>query len=381
MVVMLLDHARDFVHREGLTGDPLAPGSPPALFFTRWITHFCAPTFVLLAGLSARLQLERGTPRAELAGWLGRRGLFLVLLELVVLRPLIWFQFDYAFLAHLQVIWAIGWAMAGLALLLRLRANDAVIGTLGLLLVAGHNLLPYVHVDWTEAPWSWHALYVVLLRRGGIQFGEGGPVAFVHYPLLPWFGVMACGFWLGRWFLRPDAERRRRLLATGTAAVLGFLLLRGLGAYGDPRPWSPQAAVGESLLAFLRVEKYPPSLLFVLMTAGPAVLALGLWDRVRGDGPARLLITIGRVPLFFYVLQWPAVHLASRLFQWLAGQPLGWDAPNPVTLGTELPPGCGFGLGAVWLAWALCLLVLAPLAVGFAKWKRANAHRAFVHYV
>ncbi|MFY9344603.1 MAG: heparan-alpha-glucosaminide N-acetyltransferase domain-containing protein [Planctomycetota bacterium] len=379
MVVMLLDHARDFVHRDGLTGDPTAPGSGAALFFTRWITHFCAPSFVLLAGVAARLQQQRGLPPRDLAGYLWRRGLFLVLLEVVVLRPLIWFQFDYAFLAHLQVIWAIGWSMCGLALLLRLGVRPTAIALLGVALVAAHNLLPHVRVDF--AGWSsWQALVILLLRRGAIQFGADGPVAFVQYPLLPWFGVLLCGYALGALFALPADARRRWLWRAGLGATALFVLLRGLAHYGDPDRWAAEPGFATNVFAFLRTEKYPPSLQFVLMTVGPALMALAAFDGVRRDGALRHLVAVGRVPLFFYVLQWPAVHLVSRLFQWLAGQPVGWDSPNPLVL-TELPPGCGFSLPVVYAAWTICLAALVPLSVGFARWKAANGHRRWLHYV
>ncbi len=380
MIVMLLDHTRDFVHREGLTGDAMDPTTTtPALYFTRWITHFCAPTFVLLAGLASRLQLARGTTRPELSSYLLQRGLFLVALELVVLRPLIWFQLDYSLLAQLQVIWAIGWSMCGLALLVRLRVPDAWIGAIGVLVLATHNLIPHTPFDWTQFP-SWKALWMILFVRGGLQFGgDQGPVAFVQYPVLPWFAVMLCGFWIATRFSLPPELRRRWLGRAGAATAGLFVLLRALTTYGDPSPWTAQPSLLANVYMFLRVEKYPPSLHFALMTLGAALLALAAFDRHQANPLSRVVITVGRVPLFFYVLQWPAVHLVSRLFQWLAGQPIGWESPNPLTL-TALPPNCGFSLPTVYLAFILGLLVLVPLSLAFARWKQQNPHRAWLHY-
>ncbi len=380
MVVMLLDHTRDFVHREGMSGDPTDPATTTAaLFFTRWITHYCAPTFVLLAGLSARLQLQRGMSRAELTSYLWQRGLFLVALEVVVLRPLIWFHLDYSLLAHLQVIWAIGCSMCGLAFLLRLPV--AAIGALGLVIVAGHNLLGHEPVAFVAFP-SWHGLWVLLHVKAGLQVGgQSGPVAFVQYPLLPWFGVMLCGYWLGTLYALPTAARRRWLLRLGVIATITFVGLRAFGCHGDPFPWEHQPTLVKNVFAFLRLEKYPPSLQFLLMTIGPALVALALFERVRGDGAMRALVALGRVPLFFYILQWPAVHLVSRLFQWLDGQPMGWDAPLPSTLGEELPRLCGFSLPVVYLAYAVCLAVLVPLSIVFARWKQRHPQLAWLRYL
>jgi len=381
MVFMLLDHARDFVHRDGLTRNPSDPDTTTAaLFFTRWITHFCAPTFVLLAGASARIQLDRGVERKALASFLVERGLILVALELVLLRPLIWFQLDYSFAAHLQVIWAIGWSMCALGVLLRAVPPLWAAPALGVALALTHNLV--AHRRFTFAPLlSWEGLGLLLERKGALALaGEDGPIAFVQYPLLPWFAVMACGFGVGSLYAFDAAMRRRRLLTLGAALTLAFLLLRGLRLYGDPVDWRPRDEVLRSLFAFLDVEKYPPSLHYLAMTLGPALVALALLERGRLAAPLRVLATIGRVPLFFYVLQWPAVHLTSRLFQWLDGQPLGWDTPNPLTLEGDLPAGCGFGLGAVYLAFALCLAVLAPLSLAFARWKTAHAERRWLRY-
>lgn len=369
MVLMLLDHARDFLHYEGLSADPTDPArTTAALFFTRWATHFCAPVFVLLAGLAVRLQLQRVGDARAVAARLWRRGLGLVALELVVLRPLIWFQLDYGFLAHLQVIWAIGWSMVALSLLL--RAPSWLPLLLGALIVAGHGLLP--HVPFAFAPWrSPEAMRLLAFGRGSLAFGDDGPFVFVQYAVVPWFGVMLLGFALGALYALPAATRRRWLAWLGLGALLVFALLRATGAYGDPTPWTAAPDPLRSLFSFLRVEKYPPSLQYCLMTLGPALLVLALTDGLRAAGCWSPLVVLGRVPLFFYVLQWPAVHLCARLFQWLAGQPLGWDAVNPVEF-ERLPPGCGFPLLVVYAGWAVCLLVLMPLAYW---WDRRGRRR------
>jgi uncharacterized membrane protein len=320
---------------------------------------------VLLAGLSARLQRLRGSTPAELSRYLARRGLFLVALELLVLRPLIWFNLDYSFAAHLQVIWVIGWSMVVLAGLVRLP--PAVSAAFGLALVLGHDLLDRYQVAWpADSPGE--ILWVLLHQKAPAVLGER--IAFVQYPLVPWVGVMALGYALGGAWALERAARVRLLLRLGAGTLALFLVLRATNLYGDPRPWSVQASAWRTAASFLALEKYPPSLLFLAMTLGPALLALAALDGVRAGRLARPLVVFGRVPLFFYVLQWPAVHLAARLFQLATGQPLGWDAVNPLTLGPSLPEGCGFGLGAVYLAWALILVALWPLSAAYGGLKR-----------
>jgi uncharacterized membrane protein len=364
MVVMVLDHARDFVHRDGLAGDPTDPSTTtPALFFTRWITHFCAPTFVFLAGLSVRLQLQRGADPAALGRATLRRGVQFVLLELVVLRPLMWFQLDYALLAFLQVIWAIGWGMVGLGVLLRWPGSRAAIAPLAVAIVAGHNLLEATPFSFAGIG-SLEAVHIVLFGRGGIAFGDGGPVAVAQYAIVPWLGVMLLGFAAGRLFALLAERRRRWLVWLGALGCGAFVLLRSTHGYGDPTEWHADATSGwRTVFAFLRVEKYPPSLQYCLMTLGPMLLLLAAAERVRGDGRLAWIVRLGKAPLFFYVLQWPLVHLVSRLFQWLDGQPIGWDAPNIRDFGQPLPEGCGFSLPVVYLAWALGLAVLVPLTL------------------
>lgn len=383
MVVMVLDHTRDFVHREGMTADPMDPATTtPALYFTRWITHFCAPVFVLLAGLAVRLQAASRN-NAEVAARLWRRGLSLVALELLVLRPLIWFQLDPALLAFLQVIWAIGWSMCGLALLLRWRVPVGVIGSLGLLVVAAHNLLSSSSFQFLvlgDIGDVGRACWLILMRQGVLQLGQDGPVVIAKYALLPWFGVLLLGHWLGGVFALAPESRRARLLGLGLATTAAFVLLRALCDYGDPRAFTATNDTTTTIYAFLRVEKYPPSLHYLLMTLGPAMLLLWGLERWCRDGQRSWLATIGRAPLFFYVLQWPVVHLVSRGLQWCDGQPLGWDARELRQLEDPLPPGCGFTLPVVYLAWAIGMLVLIPLTLAFANWKARHPERRWLRF-
>ncbi len=376
MVWMLLDHARDFLHVEGLTGDPTAAATTtPALFLTRWITHFCAPTFVLLAGVSARLQALRGKPRRELARHLVVRGLFLVALELVVLRPLIWFHFDVGFLAHFQVIWVIGWSMVILAALIAVPAPwllGLALATIGL-----HNL-----ADGLPRPWPANEPLEIILallhQKTGIQVGPG--IAFVQYPLVPWFAVMALGYVVGGVYALGPVQRRRRLYLAGAALSALFLIGRWINLYGDPHPWTAQAAPWRTAASFLAVEKYPPSLFYLAMTLGPALIALAWLDGRRTAWLARPLLDIGRVPLVFYVLQWPTIHAIAWLFQSLAGQPLGWDRVNPLTL-EALPAGCGFDLATVYLGALLAFGLLWPLCRVYARFRRRHPDSAILRLI
>ncbi|MBM3963205.1 MAG: DUF1624 domain-containing protein [Planctomycetes bacterium] len=379
MVVMVLDHVRDFVHTGGVIEDPTdLATTTPGLFATRWITHFCAPTFVFLAGLSVRLQLQRGADPRVLAGSLRRRGLFLVGVEVVLLRPLILFQFDHRLVAFLQVIWKIGVSMCLLSAMLRWRV--AVVGGLGLLLVFGLGaVIP--HESFLFAPaFSIDAAKVLLLLRGAVPLWNKGPVLACVYPLLPWFGVMALGYATGTLCARAAEVRRRWLLWLGLAATGLFAVLRAVRGYGDPGPWNPRVEGWRAVVSFFRVEKYPPSLQFVAMTLGPVLLFPAFSERLRGDGPLRRLVALGRAPLVFYVLQWPAAHLVSRLFQWLDGQPVGWDRID--FLGDlALPEGCGFSLPVVYLAWSVTLLVITPLTFATERWRTARERGGLWRYV
>lgn len=363
MVLMVLDHTRDFFHRGVWLFDPTDPTrTEPLVFFTRWVTHFCAPVFVLLAGVGVALQRRRGAGRGELSRFLWTRGLWLVLLELTVVRFGFTFNFDLPGPGVLQVIWALGISMIVLAALIHLPTP--AIGVLGVAMMVLHNAL-----DGIEAPTAMRQLWMVLHQPGPISV-FGAPL-FVLYPLVPWIGVMAAGYALGGIY-GWEAERRRRFLVRlGVAMTVAFVALRALNVYGDPVPWSGQArGAAYTALSFLNVAKYPPSLLFLLATLGPALVVLA-WMERTGRGPvARALLVFGRVPLFFYLLQWPLAHGLAVLAGWGAGQPVSWLFLNMADRFGNPPVGAGFGLGVVYAAWGLSILILYPLCRWFAGVKR-----------
>jgi uncharacterized membrane protein len=363
MVLMVLDHARDFFWGFRFRATDLAQTTVP-LYFTRWLTHFCAPTFVLLAGVSAYLYGQRHGP-ASVSRFLFTRGLWLVLLEVTVVR-LCWIPDPGYHITVLQVIWVLGWSMVALAGLHRLPRPLLI--AVGAALVAGHNLLDVVdHQKLGALDPLW-----TILHRGGVLTLAPGHRVFVSYPLLPWIGVMALGFSLGPLFERPAAERRRSFLRLGLGACAAFVALRAINLYGDPTPWTPQARGAVfTALSFLNCQKYPPSLLFVLMTLGPALCLLAVLERGVSVRP---LIVFGRVPLLFYVshlvlLRYTSFPIGFARWGGAAFKPPPGHAGSP-----ELP------LWVTYVAWALALLLLYPLCRWFAALK-ARRRDAWLSYL
>ncbi|HEX7331113.1 MAG TPA: heparan-alpha-glucosaminide N-acetyltransferase domain-containing protein [Pyrinomonadaceae bacterium] len=378
MVIMMLDHTRDFVHNAALRfEDPSDLATTNLfLFFTRWITHFCAPVFVFLAGTSVYLQFARGKSKAQLSRFLVTRGLWLIVLEFTIVKLGITFNPDIRFLGFMQVIWVIGVSMIILAGLIHLPR--IAIAAFGLLMIALHNLTDSIRVtSWrgpgTPVPALREKLWI-LLHQAFEGFPVFGPVVFVVYPLIPWIGVMAAGYVFGALY-QFDAQRRRRwLLILGGVATLLFIIIRAINRYGDPSPWSQQDNVVFTALSFLNTAKYPPSLLFLLMTLGPAILFLALVDSKPATGPIqRFFVTFGRVPLFFYVLQWFTAHVIGILLHFAFGKPVSWFWRSPLEFSPP-PPGLGFNLAVVYLSWIIGVVLLYPLCKWFAgvKQRRRN---------
>ena len=356
MVLMLLDHMRDFTSKGGFISDPLdLATTTPLLYLTRWITHFCAPTFVFLAGLGAGLQRLRGKPGSELSHFLWTRGLWLVFLELTLIRGLVSFNLRLSMLAFLQVIWVIGVGMIVLAGLVKLPTR--VVLAAGLAIVAGHNLLDAVQVTpWmgpgTAVPSLSGKLWIVVHQTGFFPIaGFPSPMVLALYPLLPWIGVIFVGYGFAEVYGWPAARRRSFLIGLGLVMAVVFLGLRYANVYGDPGRWSPQADAVKTMMSFLNVQKYGPSLLFLLVMLTPGMLALGLLDGRRlASGLGGWLVTFGRVPLFFYVLQWLAAHLSGIAVALWLGQDLAPYFMNTAEIfGLEVPPVMG---GPLWVTYA-----------------------------
>lgn len=357
MILMALDHTRDFFGMPGV--NPTDPGST-ALFLTRWITNFCAPVFFLLTGTSAFLSRQRW-PGRGLARYLITRGAWLVLLELTVLRSLSYqFNVDYQ-VTMLLVIWALGWSMIVLGALVYLPVRAILV--IGLVMIAGHNLLDGIR--------SSNPLWAILHGPGFVLQGEH--TVFAAYPLVPWVGVTAVGYALGTTFEWPAARRRRVLLQLGAAAIALFLVLRAFNIYGNPVPWTPQATAVATALAFINTSKYPPSLLFLLMTLGPALLFLRALESPDGRVPGALRPTIvyGRVPLFYYLLHFTLIHLAAVGVCLAINGTAHWmfESPSLDKYPFTPPPGWGFSLPVVYLVWIGVVLSLYPACRWYARLK------------
>jgi uncharacterized membrane protein len=345
-----------------------------AIFLTRWITHYCAPIFVFLAGTGAYLQFARGKSKRELSKFLLTRGVWLIFLELTVVRFGVFLNLDYRFLGFLQVIWVIGLSMIIMAALIHLPLK--AIGAFGVLMIFLHNLLDRFQVQgWrgpeSPMPSSLAKLWMVLHQPFSVFpiLPVMSPVVAVVYNLIPWVGVMAAGYAFGILYTFDAARRRRWLVAMGAAATMLFIVLRAINIYGDPARWAGQKNAVFTVLSFINTTKYPPSLLFLLMTLGPAMLLLVLFESgINVLGPLRNpLVTFGRVPLFFYFLQWYTAHLLAILIGVLAGQPVAWQWASPITKFTEPPlQGIGFSLWVVYLCWIGGVLLLYPLCKWFA---------------
>jgi len=366
MVIMALDHTRDF-----FTGLRFPPEDITqtygALFFTRWITHFCAPAFFFLAGTGAFLSAARGKTLPEVSRFLWTRGLWLVFLELTVIA-FAW-TFFLPFGPFGLVIWALGWSMVAMSLIVRLPLRW--IAAFGMAMIALHNLADRISpAQLGKIGWLWMVLHV----PGFIPIQPPRIGFFVLYPLIPWVGVMAVGYAFGAILLCEPQRRRRVTFAIGGLATLAFVLLRATNLYGNAPAglsfgnlvpsggdWHVQKSATLTLIAFLNVEKYPPSLQFLLMTLGPALMALALLDRLRLDGPAgalgRFFLVFGRVPMFYYVLHLYLIHALAVVAALLFHQPAKWLVGGAFIL-QPLPDGYGHGLPFIYLVWMTAILLL-----------------------
>ncbi|HLT81108.1 MAG TPA: heparan-alpha-glucosaminide N-acetyltransferase domain-containing protein [Cyclobacteriaceae bacterium] len=375
MIIMVLDHARDYFHADAFLYDPLDLSRASAgLFFTRWITHFCAPVFVFLAGTSAYL-VGRRKGASELSFFLLTRGLWLIVLELTVVNFGWFFNLRFPFIA-LQVIWAIGVSMLALSLMVRLPFK--VILITGLVLVFGHNLLDSVHFPGTGIG---SFLWALLHDQSYFPLG-GDRGVFVAYPLLPWVGTMALGYCLGAIYTDafPAMRRQRLLIALGIGALVLFVVIRLINAYGDPVPWSEQRTPLYTFLSFLNTTKYPPSLLYLLMTLGPSLLFLAFSEK-QPSALAQKAIVFGRVPLFYYVMHIFVLHFIATIGAVMTGHSV-WTMifDTWVTMSQELT-GYGFGLPVVYLVWIGVVVVLYPVSRWYERYKTANRKKIWLSYV
>jgi uncharacterized membrane protein len=372
MVLMAIDHVRVYA------GVP--PGGPTfGVFFTRWVTHFCAPAFIFLAGTAAYLHGQKLGGHRALARYLVTRGAWLILLELTLLRFAWTFNVDYANFTFAGVIWVIGWCMILLAGLIWLPT--AAVGAIGVGIIALHNLVdPFTQdlarsLGGSSTGWIWQILYF----GGSFRIGANGPQVVVLYSIVPWVGVIAAGYAFGA-IMRMAPERRRRLcLQIGLGATAAFLLLRALDVYGDPRLWRPPGPA-PAVLRFLNTSKYPASLLFLLMTLGPTVALIPLLDNARGR-VARWLSVFGRVPFFYYVLHIPLIHVVAVLIS-LARTPTqtSWLVANHPMMPPPVPEGYMWSLTLLYVVVAAVVIALYFPCRWFAEVK-ARRRDAWLAYL
>jgi uncharacterized membrane protein len=347
MVIMALDHIRDFFHADAFHYSPEDLSKTTGiLFFTRWITHFCAPVFVFLAGVSVQLSSDRWGGRSAVSRHLVTRGLWLIFLEFTVLEFMWTFNFRYE-LVMLQVIWAIGWSMIVLAGLIWLPRRAVAIGAVAMM--ALHNTLDGVApARFGKLALLWNILHVPTI------FPIGQTMIFALYPLIPWVAVMAAGYCFGIVMQMEERRRRAILLRLGIVLTTLFLLIRFANVYGDPQRWAPQHDTTLTVISFFRTSKYPPSLDYLLMTLGPAILFLGLIDRLRvsENNPLRVF---GRVPMFYYVAHFYLLHAVAVV---LSGIRYGrWDYFLHFPLATtgmpdpNFPADWGYNLATVYVIW------------------------------
>jgi uncharacterized membrane protein len=364
MVIMALDHTRDYVHADAFVFDPTnLEKTHTALFFTRWITHFCMPAFVLLAGVATRISLARKSKK-ELSRYLLTRGFWMIILEIVVMRFGYFFNF-YFDVTILSVLWLFGMCMIILSALIYLP--NKVLLILGLILVISHNLFDGIAVNLSN---SWFALWTIMMRVGFLSVTPN--VAFVvSYAVIPWLGIMLVGYGVGFWFSEKidSATRQKLLLKTGFICLIAFVVLRFINVYGDPAPWSSQQTNWFTFLSFINTTKYPVSLLFSLMTIGPLLILLALLEKMNTQifEPVRI---IGRVPLFYFIIHFYLIHAVALIsFMIKTGKSFSEiDLHFAKSFGGITPEG-GQSLLIVYLFWIAIVLIMFPLCKRYDRFK------------
>ena len=376
IILMALDHVRMYFAEGTWYADPTSLATTtPLLFFTRWITHFCAPVFVFLAGTSAYLSGTKKSSSAKVSGFLFTRGLWLIFTELVIVNFAWTFDMTYSF-RLLQVIWAIGLSMIILSVLVFLPQK--LILAIGVILVFGHNLLDSINVNGN----TFNDLLWYTLHQEKFLILESGNVVNFVYPVLPWIGLMALGYVFGTLYKSDfdPARRKQLLLWTGLSATILFFILRSFNLYGEPTMWNEQSPAIFSTLSFLNTTKYPPSLHFLLMTMGPALIFLALSENVKSK-VGNFISTFGKVPFFFYIVHLYFIHFLASA--WLVYQGQDWGAY--VISAEEIMSGrlgsFGVSLDAVYVIWILVIVMLYPLCRWYQAYKETHLEKRWLSYL
>lgn len=365
MVVMALDHVRDFVHRDAMSFSPTnLARTTPVLFFTRWITHFCLPVFMFTAGMGAFLWWQRGNhTRGQLSRFLVTRGAWFIFLELTVMQFAYSFNVSSRYMLLLLILWIFGVCMIAMAALIHLPLRW--LAALSIAIIALHNCLDRVNAaQFGSGTWAWD-----MVHQPGVFMFLGRPV-LVTYTLLPWVAVMSAGFCFGRLFTLEPIARRRIMVRIGLISTIAFVVIRAINHYGDPAPWAVQKSAVFTVLSFLNCTKYPASLDFLLMTLGPATLFLA-WLDSRSLKTANPLVVFGRVPFFYFVLHFYFIHSLVVLMAWFRyGRPAFSFIFNPLpSMGGPrqlFPANFGYRLWVAYVVWGIIVLSLYPLCRWFA---------------
>jgi len=362
MIIMALDHTRDLMHLTSISQSPTnLATTTPMLFFTRWITHFCAPVFMLTAGLGAYFWMTRGHhSKGELSRLLISRGIWLIVLEVTILRLIFFSQISFTLNPVILIIfWAIGISMIGLAGLIYLPMR--VIAAVSIAIIALHNLLDHVSAErFGRAAWIWDILHQQnVFAFHGINF-------VTAYPVLPWIGVMALGYSFGSVLKMETSKRHRTLYLLGGGLTLAFIVLRWTNLYGDPQPWQVYPTASTTVMSFLNLQKYPPSLLYLLMTIGPGIMLLPLLEKVKNRA-GQWVIVFGRVPMFFYVVHVFVVHAVAVGMAFAAHKPVPW---TPLWFFGTIPANFGFPLWVVYVIWIAIIVALYPVCRWYAELKK-----------
>ena len=372
MVIMALDHTRDLLHSSSLTESPTnLATTTPALFFVRWITHLCAPTFVFLSGVSVYLSMKRSETLSSMSSFLRKRGLWLILLEVTLINFAIWFDVQFRMLMF-QVIAAIG--IGFIVLSFMLKASPKKIGIVAIGIIVLHNLLPLIPIPQNAVGNA----FVNLFFAPGIITVSPNFIIFVSYPWLQWTAIMLLGFSMGKIFETEAGHRNKTLLWAGLSALAIFVLLRFINIYGDPAPWQTQKDSLFTFLSFINVTKYPPSLSYILLFLGIAFLLLRFADKFPSF-IRNILLVYGRVPMFYYLLHFYFIRLATVVMVYAQG--FAWKdlAFGPFKLGRP-EAGSGIGLSYVILAWIVLVVLLFPLCKWYGAYKARHPEKTWLKY-
>jgi uncharacterized membrane protein len=373
MVIMAIDHTRDLAGNDIVTQGPTnLQTTTVALFFTRWITHLCAPTFAFLSGTSAYISLQNRNNLREGRAFLIKRGFWLVVVNFTVNNFLVFFDIHFGVLFS-QIIAAIGFGLIGVGLLLKLPVK--AVGLIGVAIIFLHNLadginfsnLPAVNVIWT-----------ILMKAGGFNITRN-MLFVISYPIIPWLGIVLAGYGFGSLYHLDPAKRKKLFFRIGLGCIFLFILIRGFNSYGDPAPWSKQPTGLFTFLSFINTTKYPPSLLFILMTLGISILLLSAFDQAQ-NRITNTISTYGQVPLFFWLLHWFVLHLvAMGIF---FGQGFHWQDLHFTGFGMGRPEkGGGLALPGVYTAWACVVIFLYPISWYYGQYKKAHKENTLLHYL